>query len=114
MLLNPKLANFDSPLIPLDALMCLLVISGFKRLGMNQRSEEESMQSGEHMKKPKIWIYSSTRTTRTRVDCKIKGRARVLYVYASVAARNFKVKTCPANSEELWGPVCNQLWRQIV
>ncbi|QHO06915.1 uncharacterized protein DS421_14g459030 [Arachis hypogaea] len=41
-----------------------------KRLGMNQRSEEESMQSGEHMKKPKIWISSSTRTrtVRTRVD----------------------------------------------
>ncbi|KAL4336753.1 hypothetical protein AHAS_Ahas12G0041700 [Arachis hypogaea] len=39
---------------------------------MDQRSEEESMQSGEHMKKPKIWILSSMRmrTLRTCVDRK--------------------------------------------
>ena len=58
---------------------------------MYQKDGEESMQSGEHMKKPMIWISSSTRT-RTRGSQKLKGHACALYAHASVATHDFLIE----------------------
>ena len=47
-----------------------------KRLGMDQRSEEESMQSGEIMEKQGFGIRSTTRTRsrHARTDCDVVWR----------------------------------------
>jgi len=49
--LGPELFNLDLPLIPLDALICLLSDFRFKRQILDQGNEEKTCKNGELMKK---------------------------------------------------------------